>query len=237
MNKKIWLGVIVVLIVIVGGYILLQSGNKNTENPPPTSATSTVTRFDPLNTTYIVENSPVTLKNGVSIVTIPGTKDPAYSTTVTTKFFGEATIGDLNGDGLPDAAMFLTQDSGGSGTFYYIVVAINTKSGAQGTNAIFLGDRIAPQNVQIKNKQVVANYADRKPTDSFATSPSIGVSKYLVLHGDTLATSTPFAGAGERCGGNMMTAPTCMIGYHCVPEPGSHLPFGDVGGICVVGND
>ncbi len=40
-------------------------------------------------------------------------------------------------------------------------------------------------------------------------------------------------GSGERCGGNMTTAPQCMIGYHCAPAPGSHLPFGDVGGICV----
>ncbi len=37
----------------------------------------------------------------------------------------------------------------------------------------------------------------------------------------------------QRCGGNMMNAPTCATGYHCAPEPGSHLPFGDVGGICV----
>ena len=40
-------------------------------------------------------------------------------------------------------------------------------------------------------------------------------------------------GAGARCGGNMRNAPACGIGYHCAPEPGSHLPFGDVGGICV----
>ncbi len=41
------------------------------------------------------------------------------------------------------------------------------------------------------------------------------------------------AGAGEHCGGNMLNASTCATGYHCAPAPGSHLPFGDVGGICV----
>ncbi|MBU6500999.1 MAG: hypothetical protein KGJ89_02635 [Patescibacteria group bacterium] len=41
------------------------------------------------------------------------------------------------------------------------------------------------------------------------------------------------AGEGERCGGNMTTAPVCASGFHCAPEPGSHLPFGDVGGTCV----
>ncbi len=38
---------------------------------------------------------------------------------------------------------------------------------------------------------------------------------------------------GKRCGGNIQNAPTCDAGYHCAPEPGSNLPFGDVGGICV----
>ncbi len=49
------------------------------------------------------------------------------------------------------------------------------------------------------------------------------------------ATSTPVtAGLGERCGGNMTNAPQCLAGLHCVPEAGSHLPFGDVGGVCAV---
>lgn len=40
-------------------------------------------------------------------------------------------------------------------------------------------------------------------------------------------------GPGEHCGGNIQNAPSCGSGYHCAPSPGSHLPFGDVGGICV----
>ncbi len=38
---------------------------------------------------------------------------------------------------------------------------------------------------------------------------------------------------GEHCGGNLTTAALCATGLHCAAEPGSHLPFGDVGGICV----
>jgi predicted lipoprotein with Yx(FWY)xxD motif len=41
---------------------------------------------------------------------------------------------------------------------------------------------------------------------------------------------------GEHCGGNMANAPTCSTGLHCAPEPGTNLPFGDVGGICVKDN-
>lgn len=49
----------------------------------------------------------------------------------------------------------------------------------------------------------------------------------------TTPTPTTTTTAPERCGGNMMNAHQCSTGYHCAPEPGSHLPFGDVGGICV----
>ncbi len=47
--------------------------------------------------------------------------------------------------------------------------------------------------------------------------------------------STPSAVAheGEHCGGNMTTALSCATGLHCAPAAGSHLPFGDVGGVCV----
>ncbi len=48
------------------------------------------------------------------------------------------------------------------------------------------------------------------------------------------APSTPpaVAGPGEHCGGNIATALGCTAGYHCAPAAGSHLPFGDVGGVC-----
>lgn len=45
------------------------------------------------------------------------------------------------------------------------------------------------------------------------------------------------SGPGEHCGGNMANPPVCGTGYHCAPSPGSNLPFGDVGGICVADED
>jgi len=55
-----------------------------------------------------------------------------------------------------------------------------------GTNAILLGDRIAPDTTQIANSIITVNYADRKPTDPMSTPPSVGVSKYLVVAGAVL---------------------------------------------------
>lgn len=147
-----------------------------------------VTLFDPVNATYSVNGQPVTLVGGKAATAAA----PGSAETTTTMIFGEPTSGDLNGDGKADAAVVLTQDSGGSGTFYYVAAAINTGSGTVGTNAILLGDRIAPQNILIQNGEIIANYADRNPGEPMTTSPSVGVSKYFVVNGSTLqATSSP----------------------------------------------
>lgn len=73
----------------------------------------------------------------------------------------------------------LTQDGGGSETFFYVAVALKTEAGYQGTNAILLGDRIAPQPTFIENGMIVVNYADRKAGEPVTTPPSWGVSKCL----------------------------------------------------------
>lgn len=75
---------------------------------------------------------------------------------------------------------------GGSGTFYYAAAALSTGSGYQGTNAILLGDRIAPQSTQIENGVIVVNYADRNPGEDFSVQPSLGMTKTLELQDGVL---------------------------------------------------
>ncbi len=224
---KIILG-LAAAIIIAGG---LWWMNNTASGPAPTVQGVDVTKIavDYKNATYVVGEQPVTLVNGrAEVSSVPG----SASKTVT-QYFGNEAMGDLNGDGVPDIAFLLTQSTGGTGTFFYAVAALKTQSGYQGTNGILLGDRIAPQTTQIKNGQVVVNYADRKSGEPMSAKPSLGVTKYLKVTGETLAEARKISGAGERCGGNMTTAPICAEGFHCAPEPGSHLPFGDVGGTCV----
>lgn len=139
----------------------------NTQPPVPVA-------FDPLNAKYIIENVPVTFVKGTSLDN-------------TATIFGVPTMGDLNGDTLADAAFIITQKSSGSGTFFYVAAAINTSTGAVGTNAILLGDRISPQNVEIQNKQIIANFADRNPGEPMTARPSVGVSKYFTVTGNTVS--------------------------------------------------
>ncbi len=218
MKKKFGIGALIIIAVTI--VFLYAHGTKKI---------SQVTSTDYKNSTYLIEGKTVTLINGhAEIAATPGS-----ATKIVTQYFGNEAAGDLNGDNLSDVAFIITQSRGGSGTFYYVVVALQTANGYQGTNAVLLGDRIAPQTTEINNGQLVVNYADRWVGEPMTARPSVGVSKYLKIQGISLEEVRRIAGAGERCGGNMTTAPVCTTGYHCAPTPGSHLPFGDVGGTCV----
>ena len=98
---------------------------------------------------------------------------------------------DLNNDGLEDVVFLLTQETGGSGTFFYAVAALNTPAGYVGSDGYLLGDRIAPQTTNVsmnpRHKNViVVNYADRNPGEPMTERPSLGKSAYLKLDPQTM---------------------------------------------------
>jgi putative hemolysin len=141
----------------------------------------------PKDATYQIEGNPVTLVNGLSEVEAA----PGSASKTVTRYFGNEATGDLDGDGQPDVAFLLTQESGGSGTFFYVVAALQTEGGYVGTNAILLGDRIAPQSTTIQDGTIVVNYAERKPGEPFTAAPSVGVSKYFKVVDGNLVAATP----------------------------------------------
>ncbi|MCJ7593633.1 MAG: hypothetical protein MUO52_02535, partial [Desulfobacterales bacterium] len=142
---------------------------------------------DPLNATYTVEGYEVRMVNGRHEVQAA----PGSATKIRTWVFGEPVWGDLNGDGAEDAALFLVHAPGGSGTFYYVAVAFNTNGAYRGTNGVLLGDRIAPQDVSIRNGVVIANYADRRFEESMTTPPSVGKSQVLAMKEGRLGETEP----------------------------------------------
>ncbi|MDA0302560.1 MAG: hypothetical protein O2822_08540, partial [Chloroflexi bacterium] len=97
----------------------------------------------------------------------------------TTRVFGNQATGDLDGDGQADVAFVLTQSPGGSGTFFYAAAALRTATGSRGTNAVLLGDRIAPQTTRIVDGLIEVNYAERKAGEPMTAQPSVGVTKRL----------------------------------------------------------
>lgn len=100
-----------------------------------------------------------------------------------TKYFGDEVSGDIDGDGKPDVAFLFTDEPGGSGTFYYAAGAIaktnaDGTTGYVGTNAVFLGDRIAPQMLYAEYGGVLVSFAERADSDPMTTPPHIMISSF-----------------------------------------------------------
>lgn len=134
-------------------------------------------KSNPQNISYSIDGESIQLVNGKAerLITPDSTTKETYT------LFGEPTFGDIDSDGDLDAVSYLTRDGGGSGIFYYVVVAVNASGTYRGTNAMFLGDRIAPQNINFLNGKAVANFAERKVGEPFTTPPSMGKSVWIHL--------------------------------------------------------
>ena len=177
MNQKALAGIVIVFLALLA--IVFYFGAQ----PPPAPVSikeATTTTFTPSgakDTTYMIEGQSVKLSGGIARHEVA----PGSASTMTIKVFGEPTLGDVNGDGQNDAALILMQEGSGSGTFYYLAVAYSSTTGIIGTNALLLGDRISPQTLEIRNNEIIANYATRKSDEPMTASPAQSVSLHARL--------------------------------------------------------
>ncbi|MES2125194.1 MAG: hypothetical protein V4503_10960 [Gemmatimonadota bacterium] len=121
------------------------------------------------NSSFTLNGASITLVDGVSSVPIENS-----SARTTTRYLGREAEGDLNGDGLEDVAFWIAQDAGGSGTFYYVVVALKNPSGYTTTNAFLVGDRIAPESLQVRAdaRELHVNFLGRARGEPMTAPPS-----------------------------------------------------------------
>lgn len=234
MSKKIFLTIIILIIIGAAGYWVYQS-----KTPAGNGGIESV--FDPKNATYAIEGDSITLINGKAEKEIA----PGSASKIEVMVWGEPTT-DLKADEANDAALILTYSAGGSGTFYYIAAALqDPQSGeAIGTNAILLGDRIAPENISIDNRTIVVNYADRKSNEPMSSSPSVGITRTFEIQGTDLVEVTSESARKEQAcaisGGTIKTSlccqssgdfpNSCLIGAcGCAPSASHEVKICDCG--------
>lgn len=128
------------------------------------------------NMAYVIENQSVKLRDGFSHVAQDNT-----ASWIETEYFGNEAVGDTNQDGKNDMVFVITQRTGGTGAFFYAVALVSQGNEYQGTNGVFMGDRIAPQSTDIRDGVANVNYADRAPNEPMITQPSIGKTLRLVI--------------------------------------------------------
>lgn len=89
---------------------------------------------------------------------------------------GDPVPGDLTGDGRADDALLIVNDPGGSGTFYYAVVAVEDDGRYRATNVVPLGDRIVPQRIEFTDGRFVYEYLSRRPGEPLSVTPTVPTS-------------------------------------------------------------
>jgi hypothetical protein len=104
---------------------------------------------------------------------------PGSATQDTVRVIGEPALGDVNRDGRPDAALLIENDPGGSGRFYYAVLAVNESGSYRATNALLIGDRIAPLTVDFLDLRFVYNYLARRSGEPMTERPSVVKSLWI----------------------------------------------------------
>jgi len=166
--------VTVAVVVLVGGC----SSNSEKQAQEQVAVAGAAYR----NAEYVIEGQRIKLTDGLA----EADTSLASASRIVTRYFGNEFTTDLNDDGRADAVFLLTQQRGGSGTFFYAVAALNTEAGYLGSDGYLLGDRIAPRATVMSRHPrhknvVVVNYGDRRPDEPMTAQPSVGKSVYLKL--------------------------------------------------------
>ncbi len=168
----------------------LASAGTATDHVDPTGS-------DPLHATYWIEDEPVALVDGRN----ERPAAPGSAIKIRTTVWKRPVFGDLDGDGDDDAALLLIQDPGGSGTFFYVTAAIRSNGRYQGINTFLMGDRITPKDLAIRNRMIVATYADRRPNEPFSTTPSVDRTIALILQNGQLSATASTDGLDQIING------------------------------------
>jgi hypothetical protein len=177
--RRVGATAIVAIVVLAGGC------SSNSENQPQGQAAVPGTSYR--NAEYVIEGQPIKLADGLA----EAETSAGSASRIVTRYFGHELKTDLNDDGREDVVFLLTQQRGGSGTFFYAVAALNTEAGYRGSDGYLLGDRIVPQtpvvsrNPRHKNV-VVVNYGDRRPDEPMTAQPSVDKSVNLKLDAETV---------------------------------------------------
>ncbi len=170
---------VIILVLPVLGYMFLGKEDATTDTTNPT--TTTQFQPNPESATFLFDDGSITLINGRRSIedSETGLSDDIW-------LLDEKASGDLNSDGKTDSAVLLARSGGGSGTFIYLAAYVSGPVNYKGSNAIFVGDRIAPESITISNGVATFHYLDRGDNEPMSAEPTVETTKQFVYKNGTL---------------------------------------------------
>lgn len=162
MSKRLYLWLLVAALAAVAVLIAVMRSSLKHEEPQAVPSAAE-------NLTITIDQQSFKLRDGLA--ELPAAPGSAARNTL--RVVGSLVPGDINGDGKLDTALLLANDPGGSGSFYYAVVAVNDGVGYQASNALPLGDRIKPLGIDFTDGRFVYRFRERRPGEPMAAEPTV----------------------------------------------------------------
>ena len=94
-------------------------------------------------------------------------------------------FGDLDGDGIADAAVVVFTSGGGSGTFKYLIAVLDRDGTPEQAARVHLGDRVQVESVTIASGEIVMDMLAHRRSDGLCC-PTLNITRGFALRGDQL---------------------------------------------------
>jgi heat shock protein HslJ/predicted transcriptional regulator len=102
---------------------------------------------------------------------------------------GAELFGDLDGDGVEDAVVFLLERGGGSGAFTYVAAQLNRDGQPADAGAVWIEDRIGVRSAAIEDGQVVLDLILQGPGDAACCGSHKARKTYALQEGKLVETT------------------------------------------------
>lgn len=131
-------------------------------------------------------------------------------------------FGDVTGDGVADAAVFLAENSGGSGVFTYLAVVSMQDDRPVNLGTAWLGDRGELVSVTIADGQIAVDMVTQGPDDAMCCATLEVVQTFALQNGELTLVSTDEIGTISTAAldGTAWT----LVSYGEYGQPSSVLP-------------
>ena len=161
----------------------------STDLPHVPTQTATPPTETPGLTIEFIKNSIVTapeMQKSIQLMDGKFSENLADGSTIMVYLNENVAFGDINNDGIDDAAFLIVESMGGTGIFYSITSFISSSQGFTQTNSRFIDDRAVIHSLMIDNGEVILN-ANVHAINDPMVNPTVTMTKTYHYFNDGLS--------------------------------------------------